>query len=51
MARSLYYLAKAAPLYAKEIDAAGGSGDFLREEKWAQDLRERYPSSEWAKKG
>ena len=52
LARALYYLAKAAPLYAKEIDAAGGRGDFLRTEaaRWANDLQERYPTSEWASK-
>ncbi len=52
MARALYYLAKAAPLYAKEIDAAGGRGDFLRTEaaRWSNDLQQRYPTSEWASK-
>ncbi|MEM8882997.1 MAG: hypothetical protein AAGD14_02920 [Planctomycetota bacterium] len=52
VARALYYLAKAAPLYGKEIDGAGGSGVFLREEgdRWKKDLQERFPSSKWAKK-
>jgi hypothetical protein len=52
MARALYYLGKAAPLYAKEIEARGGKADFLRAEaeRWHADLRERYPSSDWAKK-
>ncbi|MHC4223956.1 MAG: hypothetical protein ACYSX0_08305 [Planctomycetota bacterium] len=52
MARALYYLGKAAPLYAKEIEAQGGKGGFLREEarRWQSDLRDRYPSSDWAKK-
>ena len=39
-------------LYAKEIDAAGGRGEFLRAEasRWANDLQERYPTSKWASK-
>jgi hypothetical protein len=52
MSRALYYLAKAAPLYAQEVQRGGGRGDFLRAEaeRWLQDLRDRYPSSEWAEK-
>ena len=50
MARALFYLGKAAPLYAKEIEASGGKGEFLRAEavRWLKDLKDRYPSSEWA---
>jgi len=50
MARALYYLGKAAPVFAKEIDAQGGDGSFLRAEaaRWWADLRERYPTSDWA---
>ena len=52
MARALFYLGKAAPLYAKEVEASGGEGGFLRDEaaRWLQDLKDRYPSSEWASK-
>jgi tetratricopeptide (TPR) repeat protein len=52
-ARAMYYLRKAAQLYAKEVDGSGGNGGFLREEadRWAQDLKDRYPTSEWATKG
>ena len=52
MARALFYLAKAAPLYADAVESAGGKGDFLRVEaaRWAKDLQERYPTSEWALK-
>jgi len=52
MARALYYLARAAPLYAKAVDAAGGNGEFLRAEgaRWVQDLQARFPTSEWALK-
>jgi len=51
MARALFYLSKAAPKYADEIDAAGGKGDFLRLEapRWLNDLKDRYPGSNWAK--
>ncbi len=50
MARALYYLGKAAPVFAKEIDAQGGDGGFLRAEaaRWWADLRERFPTSDWA---
>lgn len=50
LARALFYLGKAAPLYAKEIDAQGGNGAFLREEgaRWWADLKERFPTSQWA---
>jgi len=53
VARALYYLAKAAPLYADEIEKSGGSGAFLREEaaRWEDDLKQRFPGSKWAKKG
>ena len=53
MARALFYLAKACPLFAAQIDKAGGKGDIVRDEadRWKRDLKERYPSSEWAKKG
>ncbi len=52
MARSLYYLSRASELFAKEIEAGGGDGSLLRAEaeRWRQDVRERFPSSEWAKK-
>ena len=52
VARALYYLSKAAPQYADELEKSGGSGAFLREEapRWVKDLKERYPTSEWAKK-
>jgi hypothetical protein len=52
MARALYYLSKAAPLYAQEVERGGGRGDFLRAEagRWLQDLKDRYPTSEWAEK-
>ena len=52
VARALYYIAKAAPQYADEIDKSGGSGAFLREEaaRWKNDLKQRYPTSSWAKK-
>jgi hypothetical protein len=45
-------LSRACKLFADQIDAAGGKGDFLRAEsdRWLSDLKERYPSSEWAKK-
>ena len=35
-----------------EIEKGGGKGDFLREEaaRWSNDLKQRYPSSNWAKK-
>jgi hypothetical protein len=51
-ATALYYLSRACKLFADQIDAAGGKGDFLRAEsdRWLSDLKERYPSSEWAKK-
>jgi hypothetical protein len=51
MARALFYLGKAAPLYAAAIEKAGGNGAFLREEgpRWWADLKERYPTSKWAK--
>lgn len=51
-ATALYYLSRACTLFADQIDAAGGKGDFLRAESehWKNDLKERYPSSEWAKK-
>jgi hypothetical protein len=53
VARALYYLAKAAPLYADAIEKSGGSGAFLREEaaRWESDLEQRFPGSKWAKKG
>jgi hypothetical protein len=52
VARALYYLSKAAPQYAEQIDKSGGSGAFLREEadRWKNDLKQRYPTSSWAKK-
>ncbi len=52
MAQSLYYISRAAPLYADEIEKTGGKADFLREEapRWAADLKECYPTSEWAAK-
>jgi len=51
-ARAFYYLGLAAPLYANEVDASGGSGGLLREDgaRWWNDLRERFPDSPWAKK-
>jgi hypothetical protein len=52
VARALYYLSKAAPQYADEVEKGGGSGSFLRDEadRWKNDLKERYPASKWAKK-
>ena len=52
LARALFYLARAATLFAKEVEAAGGKGDFLRAESdlWRQDLKQRYPSSSWAER-
>ena len=52
VARALYYLSRAAPQYAAEIDSQGGKGDFLRAEakRWQEDLKQRYPSSKWAQK-
>jgi len=52
VARALFYLAKAAPQYGDQIDKSGGSGAFLREEaaRWKNDLKQRYPTSSWAKK-
>ena len=52
MSAALYYLSRACTLFADEIDSSGGKGDFLRAEaeRWKSDLKERYPSSEWAKK-
>jgi len=53
VARALYYLSKAAPQYADDIEKSGGSGGFLREEagRWKSDLEERFPASKWAKMG
>ena len=50
MAEALYYIAKAAPLFADEIEKGGGSAEFLRTEapRWLNDLKERYPTSKWA---
>lgn len=50
MAQALYYISRAAPLFADEIEKSGGKADFLRQEapRWAADLKERYPTSEWA---
>lgn len=50
--RALYYLGKAAPLFAKEIEAQGGDGATLRRagERWQDDLKQRFPDSPWAKK-
>jgi hypothetical protein len=52
LARSLYFLGRAAGLFAKEVAGSGGNGDFLEaeSEQWWKDLKERYPSSEWALK-
>jgi len=52
MAASLYYLGRACKLFGDQIDSAGGKGDFLRSEseRWWNDLKERYPTSDWAKK-
>jgi len=52
MARALYYLGRAAKIFADEIDSSGGEGAFLRTEagRWWADLKARYPSSAWAKK-
>jgi len=52
VARALYYISKAAPQYADQVDKGGGKGDFLRDEagRWKNDLQQRYPSSKWAKK-
>jgi len=52
MARALYYLGRAARLFADEIESGGGKGDFLRSEseRWWTDLKQRYPSSDWARK-
>jgi len=52
VARALYYLAKAAPQYADQVEQGGGSGGFLRNEaeRWKNDLKQRYPASNWAKK-
>jgi len=52
MAAALYYLGKASKLFADEVDAKGGKGDFLRAEsaRWWQDLKERFPTSRWAEK-
>ncbi|MGH7162248.1 MAG: hypothetical protein ACREID_02090 [Planctomycetota bacterium] len=52
VARALYYLGKAAPLFAQELEKQGGKGDFLREEgrRWWADLAERFPVSPWAQK-
>lgn len=52
MPRALYYLGVAAPLFADEVDKAGGKGQILREEggKWWLDLKERFPASPWSEK-
>jgi len=52
VARALYYLGLAAPLFADEIDRAGGSGDLVRAEakRWWSDLAEQFPGSDWTKK-
>jgi tetratricopeptide (TPR) repeat protein len=52
--RALYYLSQAAPLFADAIDQAGGDGSFLRAEgeHWLNDLKQRFPGSEFlAKEG
>jgi hypothetical protein len=52
MAQGLYYISRAAPLFADEIEKSGGKAGFLRDEapRWAADLKERYPTSSWAAK-
>lgn len=52
MAQALYYLGRACRVYADEVDASGGKGDFLRDEtsRWWADLQQRYPRSRWAEK-
>lgn len=52
VARALYYLGKAAALYADEIDKAGGKGDLFRDEsrQWLKDVQERFPGTLWAEK-
>jgi tetratricopeptide (TPR) repeat protein len=49
--KSLYHLKRAATMFADEIEAAGGKGAFLRSEadRWWADLKERFPTSKWAK--
>ena len=51
-AQALYYIAKAAPLFAEVIERSGGDASFLREEapRWLNDLKERYPTSKWTAK-
>jgi len=51
-ALALYYLGRAAKLFADEIDRQGGKGDFLRAEaeQWWGDLKTLYPTSRWAEK-
>ncbi|MFQ5843858.1 MAG: hypothetical protein ACE5JG_02605 [Planctomycetota bacterium] len=50
--RSLYHLARAADLYAAEVEGGGGNGEYLRRagQRWRQDLRERFPNSPWLTK-
>ncbi|MEE8104235.1 MAG: hypothetical protein V3T86_01725 [Planctomycetota bacterium] len=50
--RALFYLGKAAPIYAKDLDRSGANGDFVRKagERWWADLRDRFPGSPWAEK-
>jgi len=52
MALALYYLGRACRVYADEVEAGGGKGDFLRDEssRWWADLQQRYPRSRWAEK-
>jgi len=52
MAQALYYLGRASKLFADEVEAGGGKGDFLRieSERWWGDLKQRYPTSSWAGK-
>ena len=52
MALALYYLGRACRVYADEVEAGGGKGDFLRDEssRWWTDLQQRYPRSRWAEK-
>lgn len=52
VALSLYYIGKAAQLFADEVDRQGGKGDILRAEteRWWGDLKARYPTSRWAER-
>jgi tetratricopeptide (TPR) repeat protein len=47
--RALFYLSQAAPLFADEVDRAGGDGGFLRAEaqRWMSDLKQRFPGSQF----